>query len=130
MFHLIRVYTASFCFLALTTMFLAELHGVRDDRHLNITISVLQHFFIMAMASFLLSESFATFRAITAGIIGGKTWSYVCISLGLPMLALGMSMHVYGSDYGTDPRAFLGWNNETKWLFFYALLPMTLVSLT
>jgi len=44
------------------------------------------------------------FRAITAGVIGGKTWAYILLSFGLPLTNTGLSMFLYGSDYGTDPR--------------------------
>ena len=31
-------------------------------------------------------------------------------------------MFLYGDDYGRDPRAFIGWANDTKLVFFYAML--------
>ena len=61
-------------------------------------------------------------RAITGGIIGGKTWSYLPLAYGLPLINVGVTVFLYGDDYGTDPRAFLGWENETKAMFFYTML--------
>ena len=31
-------------------------------------------------------------------------------------------MFLHGDDYGRDPRAFIGWANDTKLVFFYAML--------
>lgn len=41
---------------------------------------------------------------------------------GLPMIDIGVTMFLYGDDYGRDPRAFIGWANDTKLVFFYAML--------
>jgi len=122
MFHLLRCNTA-FCFMvALICMFVAESEDIRKNRHDNITISVFQQFWFLASCLSLLSESFATFRAITGGIIGGKTLGYIPMIYGLPLVDIGVSMFLYGDDYGRDPRAFIGWANETKLSFFYAIL--------
>ena len=58
-------------------MFVAESDTIRKNRHDNITISVFQQYWFLASCLSLLSESFATFRAITGGIIGGKTLGYI-----------------------------------------------------
>ena len=89
-------------------MFVAENESIRKARHDNITISVFQQYWFLASSLSLLGESFATFRAITGGIIGGKTWGYLPMIYGLPMVDIGVTMFLYGSDYGRDPRAFIG----------------------
>ena len=76
----------------------------------------------------MLSESFATFRAITAGIIGGKTAGYLPCAYGLPFIDVGVSLYMFGDDYGRDPRAFIGWDNDTKRSFFYIFLSFIGVS--
>jgi hypothetical protein len=38
------------------------------------------------------------------------------------MIDIGVTMFLYGDDYGRDPRAFIGWANDTKLVFFYAML--------
>ena len=65
MFHLIRFNTALCVMVALICMFVAENEDIRKNRHENITFSVFQQFWFLAACLSLLSESFATFRAIT-----------------------------------------------------------------
>lgn len=66
-------------------------------------------------------------RATTAGVIGGKTLPFLMFSYGLPLMDVGLTMFLYGDDYGKDPRGFIGWNNETKHIFFYLILPVVVV---
>jgi len=47
---------------------------------------------------FLFSESFATFRAITGGIIGGKTMAYIPLSYGIPFVTTGLGLYLYGKN--------------------------------
>jgi hypothetical protein len=70
------------------------------------------------------------YRAITVGIIGGKTWSYIPMGYGAPMINLGVTLYMVGKDYGTDPRAIIGWENDTKMFFFYGILPTIAVSVS
>ena len=56
------------------------------------------------------------------GIIGGKTWGYIPMIYGIPLIDIGVTMLLYGDDYGRDPRAFIGWANDTKMIFFYGQL--------
>ena len=37
-------------------------------------------------------------------------------------------MFLHGDDYGRDPRAFIGWDNETKLIFFYQMLGAASIS--
>ena len=62
-------------------------------------------------------EAFAEFRAITAGIIGGKTACYIPLGWGAGFIGLGLTWFLYGADVGTDPNVFIGWENETKMPF-------------
>jgi hypothetical protein len=54
-------------------MMLAEDDAIREDRHSNIVFSCLQQFTFQAAGFFILSDSLALFRAVLAGVIGGKT---------------------------------------------------------
>ena len=65
MFHIIRCNSAFCIFAACLCMFVAENSTIRKDRHDNITVSVFQQYWFLASSLSLLSESFATFRAIT-----------------------------------------------------------------
>lgn len=91
----------------------------RDNRHRNMVISALQQYFFGVAATFLLAEAFATFRAITAGVIGGRKWGFIVCSWGAPLFNVGLTLFLHGDNYGTDPRCFVGWENETKNVFFY-----------
>jgi hypothetical protein len=53
-------------------------------------------FFFQTASYFLFSESFATFRAITGGIIGGKTLAYIPLSYGIPLIDTGVALYLYG----------------------------------
>lgn len=57
-----------------------------------------------------------------SGIIGGKTWSFLLLSYGLPFINVGLTMFLFGDDYGKDPRCLVGWENETKSVFLIAML--------
>ncbi len=129
MFHILRGNSGFCIFISTICIFVAESDTIREDRHANIAMSVLQQYWYLAASFSLLAESFATFRAITGGIIGGKTLGYVPLIYGGPMIDIGVSMYLYGNDYGRDPRAFIGWDNETKLVFFYAMLTATWVKI-
>ena len=45
-------------------------------------------------------------------------------------MLIGFTFYRYGEDYGTDPRGFLGWNNDTKLCMFMVLGPASLVIMT
>ncbi|XP_059078438.1 uncharacterized protein LOC131876911 [Tigriopus californicus] len=128
MFHLMRLNAAICMLLAHISMFLAEIPEIREDRKLNVIFSILQQYWILASGGFLCSETLATFQAVTAGIIGGKLMSYVPIVYGLPFINIGTTIYIYADDYGRDPRAFIGWENETKWVFFYLQWPLNIVA--
>ena len=77
---------------------LTEIASIRDDRHSNIAISVLQQYWFQTASYFIFSESFAPFRAITGGIIGGKTYAYIPISYGMPLIDTGLALYLYGES--------------------------------
>ena len=108
MFHILRGNTGFCILVASICMFVAESDTIRKDRHDNITVSVFQQYWFLASSLSLLAEVFATFRAITGGIIGGKTWGYIPMIYGFPLIDIGVTMLLHGEDYGRDPRAFIG----------------------
>ena len=65
---------------------------------------------------------------MTSGVIGGKTWAYLPMGYGAPFVNVGLTIYLYGRDYGTEPWVFLGWENDTKWTFFYQMGPTVIVS--
>lgn len=120
-FHILRTNLAVAYWFALLFSFVSEIEAIRTDRHLNIIFSALQQFWYITSAYLILAETLATFRAITSGIIGGKTMAYVPLAYGLGCWDLGITILLYNIDYGRDPRAFIGWENETKTVFFYGM---------
>ncbi len=123
MFHLLRLNTAFALLFSTILIWLSEIDSIRSDLKMNTLFAMMQQYWFLTATLFLMCESTATFRAVTAGIIGGKTWGYLPCAYGLPFVNLGITIYLYGDDYGTDPRTFIGWNNETKMVFFYGILP-------
>ena len=82
-------------------MFVAESDTIRKNRHDNITISVFQQYWFLASCLSLLSESFATFRAITGGIIGGKTLGYI------PMVIFKKILSIFQEYFGNKDVDYL-----------------------
>jgi len=118
MFHLLRLNTGIAYFMAMLFHFISEIRPIREDRHANAAISSLLLFFYLSGGYFQFCEAFAEFRAITAGIIGGKTICYIPLGWGAGFIGLGLTWFMYGADIGTDPNCFIGWENETKLPFF------------
>ena len=114
-----RLNTGIAYWMALLFHFISEAKAIQEDRHANAAISSLILFFYLSGSYFQLMEAFAEFRAITAGIIGGKTMAYIPIGWGMGFIGLGVTWFLHGGDIGTDPDVFIGWENETKMPFFY-----------
>ena len=91
MFYILRLNFAISFLIGMVSMWIADLtmEGLLLDRHNNIAISALQQYWFQAAALCLLSDSTAMFRAVTGGVIGGKTKAYLPIAYGLPLLNLG-----------------------------------------
>ena len=119
MFHLMRLNTGICYWVAMLVHFISEVRVIQEERHANAAISSLILFFYLCGSYFQFLEAFAEFRAITGGIIGGKTWAYIPLGWGSGFICLGLTWFMYGSDIGTDPDVFIGWENETKMPFFY-----------
>ena len=63
---------------------------------------------------------------MTVGVIGGKTRAYLPMAYGVSTFNLGLTFFLdAGDDYGTDPRGFIGWEDQTKTVFFVGILFMT-----
>jgi len=119
MFHLMRLNTGICYWAAMLFHFISEVTIIQEERHANAAISSLILFFYLCGSYFQFLEAFAEFRAITGGIIGGKTWAYIPLGWASGFIGLGLTWFMYGSDIGTDPDVFIGWENETKMPFFY-----------
>ena len=63
---------------------------------------------------------------MTVGVIGGKTRAYLPMAYGMSTFNLGLTFFLdAGDDYGTDPRGFIGWEDQTKTVFFVGILSTT-----
>ena len=70
--------------------------------------------------------NFNHLRAVTVGVIGGKTRAYLPMAYGVSTFNLGLTFFLdAGDDCGTDPRGFIGWEDQTKTVFFVGVLSMT-----
>eukprot|EP00090_Calanus_glacialis_P035198 TRINITY_DN60141_c0_g1_i1.p1 TRINITY_DN60141_c0_g1~~TRINITY_DN60141_c0_g1_i1.p1 ORF type:complete len:923 (-),score=185.92 TRINITY_DN60141_c0_g1_i1:73-2841(-) len=121
-FHILRMNLAISLIIGNVAMLLGELHFVQDDRHLCTVIGCIISYFYTASAFLLACESHACFKAITGGIIDGRSCVYLPLGWGMPMIALGYNIHVSLMDFGDDPKCFVGWSNIVKWQFFLPLL--------
>lgn len=128
MFHWLRFHSALNFFISLIVILITQSESICEERTTNILFSGLQQYFFLTTTMFLGLESFATLRATTKGIIGGYISAYVSFSYGLPFINMGLTMFLYGEDYGKDPRCFIGWENSTKFVFFYHILIMVSVA--
>ena len=97
MFYILRLNFAICYLIGLVSMWVADLtvDSILTNRHNNIAISALQQYWYQAAALCLLSDSTAMFRAVTGGVIGGKTKAYLPIAYGLPLLNLGKLKHIF-----------------------------------
>ena len=64
----------------------------------------------------------SVFVATTYGLISGKTWGWTFVCWGAPLFNLGYTIFAHHFDYGTDPHAMIGWENQTKIPFFAQIM--------
>ena len=54
--------------------------------------------------------------------------AYPPVAYGLAFINLGLTFYIdAGKDYGTDPRGFVGWENDTKTVFFAGVITKSAV---
>jgi hypothetical protein len=58
-------------------MLVAEAPDVREDRDLCCLVGILINYFYLTAAALLLMKSYATFKAVTDGVIAGMTHVYL-----------------------------------------------------
>jgi len=105
MFHTLRANTGVFLLIGLIAFMVASDRDLCfDNLNANVFVASLHQLGFGVASCSICAETFATFRAITGGIIGGKTSSYMLLAHGFPLINTGLSMYMYGGDYGTDPR--------------------------
>ena len=67
-------------------LILADVDFVRTDVHICAGVGCSANFFYIGCSALIFSEAHAIFKAITEGVIGGRTKTYLCLGWGLPFL--------------------------------------------
>ena len=75
---------ASCLAVGLAALMLSDADFVRTDLHICAAVGLSLNFFYVGSAGFTFTLSHAIFKAITEGVIGGRTKSYLCFGWGLP----------------------------------------------
>lgn len=126
-FHLMGLNLAVAVLLGSVFMIISDF--THDDRHTCTAIGSLIHFFYLAAGAWMALLGHASFKAITSGIIGGRLKAYCFIAWGLALISLGVSYIFFLHDLGTDPRCFISWNNNAKYVFFAPQMLYVAISL-
>ena len=122
MFHVLSLNVGFAMLFGHIFILVTELDGVRDNRNTCCAMGALMSFFYSAVACLLAMESFAVFKAIISGVIGGRTRVYLCYGWGLPFVGLGYNIFQNLALMGNDPRCMIGWENDVKWVFFIPMI--------
>merc|ERR1719481_1930529 len=108
---------------------MGEVGTVQSSRHACTIVGCLIQFFYVAAAFIMAGEGHATFKAITSGVIGGRTLVYLPFAYGIALISLGSSIYMDLETMGTDPRCWVAWDNLPKWLFFGTVLGGAAISI-
>ncbi|XP_071518113.1 adhesion G-protein coupled receptor D1-like [Panulirus ornatus] len=118
-FHLLGMALAVLVLGGSLCIVLTDLDSVRDKRHLCTALGTLVHSFYLCAGACVAMLGHATFKCITAGIIGGSLRQYGYLSVGVTLVSVGCTYTFFMHDLGTDPRCFISWYNEPKIFFFF-----------
>lgn len=117
------------CILFVSIFFLfSGFESVQDSRHACTAMGCLVHGFYLAASAFTTMVGHAGFKATTKGIIGGRMTPYMLISCGLTLISVGFSVVFFLHELGTDPRCFISWFDEVKYIFFLPLMMCVFVA--
>ena len=67
-------------------LILADVDFVRMDVHVCAAVGCSANYFYIGCSALIFTEAHAIFKAITEGVIGGRTKTYLCLGWGLPFL--------------------------------------------
>ena len=121
-FHILRMNLALSLIVGNTAVLLGELEMFQEDRHACTVLGCLIAFFYTASAFLLAGEGHACFKAITGGVIDGRSSAYLAMGWGAAFISLGYNIFMSLMSFGDDPKCFIGWDNIVKWQFFIPLL--------
>ena len=117
MFHQIRMWCGISYMIANILMLLTDT-SMCTDRHDNIGLSLALIYFYQAAIIWNTCETHATFRGVTAGIIGGRASIYHPFAWGIPLITIGFFMVFFGQLLGTHPTCFISWERPVIQTWF------------
>ena len=119
MFHSLRMHVCFTWTLALAAHIITDFHMVREKEHLNLIVGLIMAYLYTSSATWIACEAHAVFKALTSGIISGRSKIYIPFGYGTPLAIIGLLFLFYADDLGTDPRCFIAFYSGTKNLYFY-----------
>lgn len=117
MFHQIRMWCCISYTIANILMLLTDT-SMCADRHDNIGISMALIYFYQSAIIWNTCETHATFKGVTAGIIGGRSSIYHPFAWGIPLITIGFFMVFFGQLLGTHPTCFISWERPVIQTWF------------
>lgn len=90
MFHSVRVHVCITWCLGLFLNIATDIHTVREDPHINLIIGIIMIYFYTSSMTWVCCEAHAIFKALTAGIISGRSKIYKPFGYGTPFLIIGL----------------------------------------
>lgn len=118
MFHIVGMNFSAALVVAMVFMILSELSLVRDNHNGCTLIGFGIQFFYLSASGLLLFLTFAMFLATTSGIIGGYTGIYLSFGWGTAFCLFGFNVWTKLDLMGDDPRCMIGWEDESKMVFW------------
>ena len=89
MFHSIRTHVCLTWCLGLFMNIASDVQKVREDVHINLIIGMLMIYFYTSSLTWVCCEAHAIFKALTAGIISGRSRVYKPFGYGTPITIIG-----------------------------------------
>lgn len=129
MFHSLRMHVCFTWTLALAAHAVTDFHMVREKEHLNLIVGLIMAYLYTSSATWITCEAHAVFKALTSGIISGRSKIYLPFGYGTPLTIVGLLFLFYADDLGTDPRCFIAFYSGTKNLYFYYMFGVNFTSI-
>jgi len=86
-------------------------------------------YFYTSSMTWVCCEAHAIFKALTAGIISGRSKIYKPFGYGTPFLIIGTLFVTSADDLGTDPRCFISWDDMPKQIYLWYMDGLGLIAI-
>lgn len=100
MFHSLRMHVCFTWTLALAAHAVTDFHMVREKEHLNLIVGLIMAYLYTSSATWITCEAHAVFKALTSGIISGRSKIYLPFGYGTPLTIVGLLFLFYADDLG------------------------------